>query len=49
MTKRQANTIIGGIVAILLLQVLIGFAILRGQANARQERASAKSAHEAKD
>ena len=36
MTKRQANTIIGCIVAIILQQIVLGFAILRGQAENRK-------------
>lgn len=35
MTKRQANTIIGGIIAMLVLQIALGFLTLRGQERTR--------------
>jgi hypothetical protein len=37
LTKRQANTIIGGIIAVLLAQILCTAVLLRGQERTRKE------------
>lgn len=42
MTKRQANAIIAGILAIIVTQLLFGFLLLRGQERTRKEAEAAQ-------
>ena len=46
LTKRQANTIIGGILAILLMQIMLGFVFLHGQQVRREVEAATVTAED---